>query len=235
MKIIIFAAHPDDAEISVGGSICRYLEAGHQVHVIHTTGKKSKRFVTAGKTAAILGHTYEFMDLKDRGLGKDQLKLGLKFDEPTLKAVYKKIKEHKPDMVWSLWPIDCHPDHAGLGTCVTYACDLIRLEKHKNWCPELWYYYGASGYQSICMAPNHYEDITPYVERKRLAIEEYAKVVDVRAGISIHETSWKYNGYQSGFLYAEAFTKCSFRIGDARYEVVGEGIELTSKKKGNKK
>jgi len=37
MKIVIFAPHPDDESYGVGGSIMKWLEEGHEVHIIWFT------------------------------------------------------------------------------------------------------------------------------------------------------------------------------------------------------
>ncbi len=37
MKIIIFAPHPDDEVFGAGGSILKWLEDGHNIHIIWFT------------------------------------------------------------------------------------------------------------------------------------------------------------------------------------------------------
>lgn len=219
MKIAVFAAHPDDAETCVGGSICRYSDAGHQVHVVNMTNKGSVRVASAERSAKTMGCTCEFLDFADQGTRLDQSReLGIAFDAAHLAVVDAKLRELKPDMVWAHWPVDTHPDHISAGSLVLRVCDLIRLE-NIGWCPELWFFHPCIGYQALCSAPNHFEDITDYVERKHKAVGEY-ECVNIWENYVLHENADKYHGYQSGYLYAESFTKCNFRIGDARYRVI---------------
>ena len=42
----------------------------------------------------------------------------------------------------------------------------------------------------------------------------------------IEETAHKFHGYESGYLYAEAFVKCHFRVGRPRFDVVGDGVDV---------
>lgn len=224
MKILIFAAHPDDAEVCVGGSICRYVEQGHTVHVINMTNNDGPRVACAQRAAEMLGFTVEFLDFED--IGSDRLKnrshhLGVTFDPAHLQVVDARLHEHRPDLVWAHWPVDTHPDHVAAGSLVMRACDNIRL--FGDWQPDLWFFAPALGYQAVCFQPNHYEDVTPYTEQKKQAVGLY-DIVDIWQSYPLEETAMKYHGYASGYAYAEAFTKCHFRVGPARYEVIGDNV-----------
>lgn len=220
MRVLIFAAHPDDAEMTVGGSICRYVDAGHSVHVVNMTNNHTARVACAQEASKILGCTCEFLDLEDvAAKPKDQSAehLGMQFNPSHLKIVMEKIREHQPDLIWAHWPVDTHPDHIAAGALVLRATDLIRLEG--TWQPDLWFFPPAMGYQAICFRPDHFEDITPYLERKKDALMVYEKVISILQYYVIDETAHRYNGYLSGYMYAEAFIKCHFRVGRERYEV----------------
>ncbi|OGV50100.1 MAG: hypothetical protein A2X49_08810 [Lentisphaerae bacterium GWF2_52_8] len=222
MKIAVFAAHPDDAETSVGGSICRYSDAGHKVHVVNMTNKGSMRVSSAERASKTMGCTFEFLDFVDHGnRANGDRELGLAFDAAHLAIVDAKLRELRPDLVWAHWPVDTHPDHVAAGSLVLRACDLIRLEGG-DWSPDLWFFHPCIGYQALCVAPDHFEDISAYVERKRKAVGEY-ECVNIWDAYPLHESADKYHGYQAGCLYAESFTRCNFRSGEARHRVVGEG------------
>lgn len=47
MKIIVFAPHPDDEIYGCGGSILKWLDEGHEVHVIYVTDNRA--LITWGK------------------------------------------------------------------------------------------------------------------------------------------------------------------------------------------
>ena len=223
MKIVIFAAHPDDAEVCVGGSICRYVAAGHSVHVVNMTNNHTVRVASAARAAALLGFTYEFLDFPDMGVSPEaegMSALGVRFDPPHLQVVTDTLREHRPDLVWAHWPVDTQPDHIAAGSLVLRACDNLRIEGEMT--PALWFFLPAFGYQSLCAVPNHFEDVSAYMDRKRQAVAEY-ECINIFEYYPIEETAMKFYGYQNGCLYAEAFVKCHFRIGGPRYKVIGEG------------
>jgi len=227
MNILVFAAHPDDAEMCVGGSIARYVDAGHDVHVINATNSNGPRVTCAAAACKMLGCTHEFMDFEDlSGDGTVDItgsRLGVCFDEAHLSAVLAKLREHKANMVWTHWPVDAHPDHVAVGALVLRACDLLRY--HEDDPMALWFFAAAMGYQSLSFQPNHHEDITDYIGRKRAALAQYDGTVDIFEVYAIHETADKYAGYASGHAYAEAFVKCALRDRSRRDRIVGEGRE----------
>ncbi len=223
MKILVFAAHPDDAETTVGGSIARHTDAGDQVHVINLTNDGTERVACAARACQTLGCTCEFLAFRDVGgvpATEGPQRLGVQFDSAHLAVVTAKLQEHRPDLVWAHWPVDTHPDHVAAGALALRACDQLRLAG--AFCPELCFFLPAIGYQALCCHPDHFEDITAYRERKRRAVGEY-ECVHIWDAYAIHETSDKYHGYLAGCLYAEGFIRCHFRVGEPRYRVVGDG------------
>jgi len=40
MKIIVFAPHPDDEIYGCGGSILKWMDEGHEVHIIYVTDNR---------------------------------------------------------------------------------------------------------------------------------------------------------------------------------------------------
>ena len=41
MKIVIFAPHPDDEIMGCGGGILKWIEEGHDVHIIYVTDNRA--------------------------------------------------------------------------------------------------------------------------------------------------------------------------------------------------
>ncbi|MCK4781167.1 MAG: PIG-L family deacetylase, partial [Candidatus Lokiarchaeota archaeon] len=37
MKIVVFAPHPDDEIFGCGGSILKWMDEGHDVHIVYVT------------------------------------------------------------------------------------------------------------------------------------------------------------------------------------------------------
>jgi len=228
MRIVIFAAHPDDAEMCVGGSIARYVDAGHNVHVVNATNGDGPRVACAAAACEVLGCTHEFMPFEDQAgdgsFALGEARLGVCFDEAHLSAVLAKLREHEPDMVWTHWPVDAHPDHAALGTSVLRAVDVLCYYEDDPL--KLWFFAAAPGYQTLSFQPNHYEDITAHLDRKRRALEAYEPTVDIFSVYAIHRTADKHAGYASGYAYAEAFVQCALRDRAQRDRIIGEGHDI---------
>ena len=219
MKITVFAAHPDDAETTVGGSICRYTAAGHAVHVVNMTNNGTARVKCAADSAAVMGNTVEFMDFKDSEMT---------VTPEGIELVRKKILERKPDLIWTQFPADVHIDHICTGALVLEAVDAIRLEDG-GYAPELWFFAPCEGYQALCFHPDHFEDVSDFYERKRKAVACYDPPIPIWDCYPIHLTIDKFHGYQAGCEFAEGFAKCNFRIGPCRHRVIGD-YEYTEKK-----
>ena len=47
MKIVVFAPHPDDEIYGCGGSILKWMEEGHDVHIVYVTDNRV--LITWGK------------------------------------------------------------------------------------------------------------------------------------------------------------------------------------------
>lgn len=220
MKILVFAAHPDDAETTVAGSIGVYIKKGHSVHIVNMTNKGGPRVACAEKSADIFGATVEFLPFEDSGECSDQSRnnLGVQFDSEHLNTVLQTIELHKPDLVWAHWPVDTHPDHIATGALVLRACDLLRLEE--KLVPDLWFFSPCLGYQALCFKPDIFIDVTEFIELKKQVIAVYNGVVPIMDLYKMEEEVMKYNGFQHGCFFAEGFVRCNFRIGKPRYEVI---------------
>jgi len=214
-KILVFGAHPDDAEVGCGGAICRYVAEGCRVHVIHMTCSKPVRAVESQAAAKIMGATAAGWDFPD---GK------MTVDAAGVKRVQDQILQFKPDLVFGHWPVDFHPDHQAVGCLVLRALNNLELQRAPEPWPELYLFQSAPGYQTYHFQPNVYVDITAYRQRKRDAVACHASV-NVLKGYGVQETLSKARGYESGYSYAEAFIRIAFRRGATRDNIVGEGCE----------
>lgn len=214
-RILVFSAHPDDAETCCGGTICRFSDEGYRVHIVHMTCSSPIRATEAAAAAKVMGATVEVWKFTD---GK------MKVELTGVRKVQLLISKFRPKLVLAHWPVDYHPDHQATGCLVLQA--INKLEGEIDPCPELHFFEACPGYQSYYFHPNHHVDISPYVKRKRDAVACHASVrcLDV---YPIHETMAKARGYESGASYAEGFIRLPFRLGNTRHLVVGEGREQT--------
>lgn len=114
-RVLVFAAHPDDDIIGVGGSLAKHVRLGHLVSVCYLTsgasgsldcGKEELARVREGearKAANVIGF-------------KDQVFLRnrdgyLEYNEKNLKRLIELVREKRPDVIYVHSESDGHQDH----------------------------------------------------------------------------------------------------------------------------
>ena len=70
MKIVIFIPHPDDEIFSCAGSILKWMEEGHDVHIVYITDNRA--LITWGKKNGqiIIEEAKEYINLSEEEIGK---------------------------------------------------------------------------------------------------------------------------------------------------------------------
>ena len=136
LRIIVFGAHPDDAELKAGGTAAKWAKLGHAVKFVSVTNGDIGHWREAGGPLAkrrtaeveradkILGVTPQVLDIHDGEL------------EPTLenrKTVTRLIREWKADIVIAHRPWDYHPDHRYVGVLVQDAAYMVAVP---HFCPD---------------------------------------------------------------------------------------------------
>ncbi|TWU31162.1 PIG-L deacetylase family protein [Novipirellula artificiosorum] len=137
LRIIVFGAHPDDAEYRAGGCGVKWAKLGHHVKLVSVTngdighwsmsgGALAQRRTAEVKAAAkILGTTSEVLDIHDGEL------------MPTLenrKTITRLIRQWKADIVIAHRPWDYHPDHRYVGVLVQDASFMVAVP---YFCPDV--------------------------------------------------------------------------------------------------
>jgi bacillithiol biosynthesis deacetylase BshB1 len=127
--LLVFAPHPDDAEICVGGTIAAHVRAGASVVVVDATagelgsrGSAAERASEAAAAARVLGlSARENLGLPDGGvLGEDLSARALVMDA---------IRRHRPRAVLSIDEAARHPDHLALARLVRPAVKAAALHR----------------------------------------------------------------------------------------------------------
>ncbi len=128
LDVLIFAAHPDDAELSMGGTIAKLTKAGMKVGIIDMTkgelgtrGTIETRKEEAEKASEILG--LAFRDNLELADGK------VKFNQDFLLKIINKIRKHRPSIIFAPYKNDRHPDHIGASQLVKEAMFFTGLPK----------------------------------------------------------------------------------------------------------
>ena len=130
LRIIAFGAHPDDAELGVGGTAAKWAALGHHVKFVSVTNGDIGHWKEAGgplarrrtaevqETAKILGITTQVLDIHDGEV------------EPTLenrRTITRLIREWKADIVMGHRPNDYHPDHRAVGQLIQDAGYMVTV------------------------------------------------------------------------------------------------------------
>jgi bacillithiol biosynthesis deacetylase BshB1 len=177
LDILVFAVHPDDAELGCSGTILKYIAAGKKVGLVDLTrgelgtrGTAETRDVEAADSAKILGlHARENLGIRD-GFFKN--------DEPHQMEVIKMIRKYQPEIVLSNAMHDRHPDHGRAGDLVNdaiFLSGLLKIETHLlgevqlPWRPRL----NLQFIQDTYIQPDIIVDITPYMDVKIQSIKAF--------------------------------------------------------------
>lgn len=131
-KLLIIAAHPDDAEFHSGGLAAIYRQLGRTVKMLSVTNGAAGHFELdandlipirrqeAAEAGKVIGAEYETLDFPDGQL------------QATLDArhrIIQEIRTFKPDLVLTHRTCDYHPDHRAVGQCVQDASYLVTVPK----------------------------------------------------------------------------------------------------------
>ncbi|MCA0427024.1 MAG: bacillithiol biosynthesis deacetylase BshB1 [Bacteroidetes bacterium] len=178
LDILVFAAHPDDAELSCSGTILKHIELGYKVGIVDLTrgelgtrGTPELRAQEAAKASEILGiHARHNLGLADGFFRKDQ---------ESLLRLIEMIRLYKPEIVLCNAEEDRHVDHGRGGDLAEEACFLSGLRKinsswngqvQEAWRPKAVYHY----IQDRMMKPDIVVDISPYFDKKLESIMAFS-------------------------------------------------------------
>lgn len=174
LDILVFAAHPDDAELSCSGTLLSQIALGRKVGLVDLTqgelgtrGTAAIRMKEAAAATKILGlHARENLKMRDGFFQKD---------EEHLKKVIRMIRKYQPEIVIGNAVTDRHIDHGRAADLIHDACflsGLARIETKLNakkqhaWRPKALYHY----VQDYYIQPDIIVDITPYMETKMKSV-----------------------------------------------------------------
>jgi bacillithiol biosynthesis deacetylase BshB1 len=178
LDILVLAAHPDDAEISCGGTIAKHVALGHKVGIVDftrgelgTRGNPDIRAEEAKEGARILGVALrENLGLKDGFFQNDP-----ENQLPVIRA----IRKYQPEVILANAIYDRHVDHgkgASLGYDASFLAGLAKIEtkddegkKQLPWRPKAVYHY----IQSYFIEPDFIVDTSEFHETKMNAVKAF--------------------------------------------------------------
>ncbi len=172
LDILVMAAHPDDAELAVAGTIVDAIANGKKVGIVDftrgelgTRGTPEIRLAESAAASQVLGiHARENLELADGFFQNDW--------ESQLKLI-EVIRKYQPDVVLANALEDRHPDHGKGAALAIEACFLSGLRKIETglpaWRPKHVYHYIQDRY----LEPDFVIDISAHWEKKEAAIRAF--------------------------------------------------------------
>lgn len=178
MDILVFGAHPDDAELGAGATIAKEIASGKKVGIVDLTrgelgtrGSAETRALEAEEAARILGVSHRSnLELPD-GFFRN--------NESAQKKVIQAIRHFKPDLILCNATSDRHIDHGRGSQLVSEACFLSGLAKietqgpegeaQEAWRPRRVYHYIQWNNNS----PDFAVDVSGFIETKLKAVRAY--------------------------------------------------------------
>ena len=130
LRIIVFGAHPDDAQYKAGGTAAKWAKLGHHVKLVSVTNGDIGHWQSAGgplaqrrlaevkKADAIVGAETQVLDIHDGEL------------VPSLEnrqKIIRIIREWRADIVIAHRPWDYHPDHRYVGVLIQDAAFMVTV------------------------------------------------------------------------------------------------------------
>ena len=221
LDVLVFAAHPDDAELAMGGTIARFANDGFSVGIVDLTrgemgtrGSADTREKEALEAAKILKTS-----IRENLLIPDG---DIEISNGNVQKVVLSIRKYRPKIVFAPFYNDRHPDHIGASKLIKRAMFVSGLEKIKTseseiaqraYRPAKLFYY----MQTYTFEPSFIVDISNFFEMKMKAVwaystqfhnpesnepetfissPEFIEYVDARA---------KFYGFQIGKKFGEPF------------------------------
>ena len=206
LKIVVTGGHPGDPEYGCGGTIARYTDLGHEAVLFYLNrgeaginGKSSTEAAKIRTTEAL--NACEI--LKARAVFATQTDGQSVVDASRYKEFYEILAEEQPDIIFTQWPIDNHPDHRALSTLVYNAWQRLRESKSSSH-PVLYYYEVSNGEDTLMFSPTNYVDITTFETRKQKACFAHASQSPEKF-YSLQEQVSRFRGLECSCKLAEAF------------------------------
>jgi bacillithiol biosynthesis deacetylase BshB1 len=132
LDVMAIGAHPDDVELSCGGTVIKLVKQGRNVGIVDLTqgelgtrGTKQIRAKEAARAAKILGvHVRENLRIPDGNIEATM--------SNRLKLV-RLIRAYRPELILFPFNIDRHPDHERAHTLCREAWFAAGLEKVRTY------------------------------------------------------------------------------------------------------
>ena len=221
MRILAIGAHPDDLEMSCGGTLAKYARLGNCVFMVHAaSGNVGHRVIPPDELTKIRRREAEnagaLIGAETFWLGADDLHVRSENME-LRNALVDIIRYVRPDIMITHNPNDYMDDHnetsklvfeASMASTVTH---LRTKHEHHDKLTPIYYMDPVAG---IGSTPTEYVDISDDIDMKLKMVEAHASQIEWlkdHDNIDFRETTKllsRFRGFQCNVQYAEGFTYC---------------------------
>lgn len=210
-RILICAAHADDAELGCGGTIATAIQKGNIVKVVICTSSdftdynhniiRDKSQVLSEGTAALnkLGvQDIKFLDFKTKFFP---------YNGDGVEAINRELDAFAPDLILTHWPFDTHQDHRNVS-----LASISAARNHDNIL--MYEPFPPSGRSYNTFRPQVYFDISGVVKQKEASIACHKSQVEKYGSGWIESITAraKLRGFDCGVRYAEAFELLRYKV-----------------------
>jgi bacillithiol biosynthesis deacetylase BshB1 len=221
LDVLVFAAHPDDAELAMGGTIAKLSANGIKVGIADLTEAEMSTRGNAESRKKETQVASQILNLSAR--------INLHMPDGRLKEIDKyvdmvitEIRKYKPKIIFAPYFNDRHPDHIGASRIVKDAYFFSGLhkreiynkdEKLQEFRPDRLFYF----MQSYTFQPSFIVDISEYFETKMNSVKAYGSqfynpdaeepdtFISDPKFLGYLEARSKFYGFQIGKEYGEPF------------------------------
>jgi bacillithiol biosynthesis deacetylase BshB1 len=221
LDVLFFSAHPDDVELSCGGTVIKLVKKGKKVGIIDLTrgelgtrGTMETREREVRRASKVMGiHVRENMKFADGNIEESV--------ENRLKTI-KIIRHYKPEIIFCPYYRDRHPDHMHASNLVKEAAfysGLHKIKTERDGRQQEAYRPGKRIYymQTYIFEPSFIIDISDEFKKKMAAIRCYSSqfynprskepktFISDKKFLKFIEARAKSHGFQIGVNYAEPY------------------------------
>ena len=195
MNILAIGAHPDDIEFGCGGTLLKYIAAGHSVFVfVLSDGSYGGDPIVRMKEQE---EVVKFMGAKDLFLGGLQ-DTNIADTHELIVKIEDIIKKVNPDIVFINYPDDVHQDHRAAAQASISATRFIK---------EVLFYEVPTTHH---FEPDIFVNIQDILERKLELLKIHASQVNRTKVVNLTilesaQSCANFRGYQGRVKFAEGF------------------------------
>jgi len=221
LDVLVFAAHPDDAELGMGGTIIKLITSGKKIGLVDLTkaelstrGNVKLREKEADEAAKLMKLSFR----ENLGIPDGDISLS----DSNLRKVIVTLRKYQPKIIFAPYLNDRHPDHIDASVLIKRAMFKSGLTKYESsfkgkkqpaYRPAKLFYY----MQTYTFIPTFVVDISSTFKDKMKAVmafksqfytsekKEPSTFISSKNFISYVEARAEYYGFGIGKKYGEPF------------------------------